>query len=358
MILKNANLHGYTTDIQIENGIIVAIGNIQASDNVIDLKGNDVFPGLMDIHTHGCVGIDTMDYDGLETMSLYQAEHGITSWLPTTMTVDFPAIQRVTNREISQIKGAEVLGFHAEGPYVNKKYKGAQNEAFIKNPNFDEFSQLENIKMVTIAPELSGSMEFIQRCNAAVAIGHTDADYETGIKAFHAGAKCLTHTFNAMPPFHHRNPSVIGAAITCDGFVQVICDGLHLHQSVVTALYRIFGKERMVLISDSMRATGMDDGDYEFGGQTITVKNKVARTQEGAIAGSTTNLFACVKQAIAFGIPKADAFYMASATPAKLIGESQKGKLAVGFDADIIAVNQDGNLLFSMVKGSVYQNKL
>ncbi len=353
-LLKNANLNGKIVDIKISDGKIAGIGNFEDS-NAIDLKGLDVYAGLVDIHSHGCIGIDTMDSDGLKKMSEYQAKNGITSWLPTTMTMNYAAIKKATSVDISDVKGANVLGFHMEGPFINKKYKGAQNEDFIKKPDINEFNSLENIKIVTIAPELEGSMEFIKKCNSVVSIGHTDADYETGVKAFESGAKSLTHTFNAMPGFHHRNPSVIGSAIDCNGYVQVICDGLHLHKSVVTALYRIFGSDRVVLISDSMRATGMEDGEYEFGGQIIAVKNKVARTLNGAIAGSTTNLFDCVKKAIEFGIPKDDAFKMASLTPSVLIDENNKGKIEIGADADIIAVDKNLNLCLSMVGGNIYK---
>ncbi len=354
MILKNVKLKGENTNIIIEDGKIVSIGNLDYDRNSIDLKGMEVYPGLVDIHSHGCIGIDTMDGVGLEKMSVYQAENGITSWLPTTMTMDYNSIKNVTNRDITKINGAEILGFHMEGPYINLKYKGAQNEVFIKNPDINEYNTLKNIKIITIAPELDGSMEFIKECSAVVSLGHTDADYETGVEAFLNGAKCLTHTFNAMPPFHHRNPSVIGAAIEANGFVQVICDGIHIHQSVITALYRIFGSERMILISDSMRATGMPDGDYEFGGQTINVYNKIAKTQDGSIAGSTANLFDCVKKAIEFGIPKDDAFKMASYTPSKLIKQFNKGEIEIGREADIIAIDEKLNLVFSMVKGKIY----
>ncbi len=358
MILENVRVNGKNTNITIENGKIAAFGEVNSAQPSIDMLGLEVYPGLVDIHSHGCIGIDTMDSAGLDEMSVYQAENGITSWLPTTMTMDYEAIKDVTNRDISQIEGAEVMGFHMEGPYINKKYKGAQNEAFIKNPDIDEFNTLKNIEMITIAPELSGSMEFIKACGTVVALGHTDADFEVGIKAFENGAKCLTHTFNAMPPFHHRNPSVIGAAIEADAYVQVICDGLHLHKTVVTALYRIFGSDRMVLISDSMRATGMSDGEYEFGGQTITVKDSIAKTKGGAIAGSTTNLMGCVKKAIEFGIPKEEAFKMATSTPAALINKPGKGKLKIGADADIIVVDDDINPVFSMAKGKIYKNML
>ena len=166
-----------------------------------------------------------------------------------------------------------------------------------------------------------------------------------------AGAMCLTHTFNAMPPLHHRNPGPIGAAIEKNIYAQVICDGLHIHKSVIQMLYRTFGADRMVLISDSMRATGMPDGEYEFGGQKITVTNKVARTEDGAIAGSTSTLFTCVKKAVEFGIPMPDAFKMASETPAKLM-KLNKGRIAAGFDADIITVSKNLDLTRVFINGN------
>lgn len=337
MIYKNAKVNGKLTDIRIENGKFAEIGKI--NEDGIDLKGQTVIPGLIDIHTHGAVGIDTMDGENIENISEYLLKNGITSWLPTTMTVDMEDIKRVTDT-IPETKGAKILGYHLEGPYISKNRKGAQNEKYIKNPDITEFESLKNIKMVTIAPELPGSMEFIQNCKAVVSIGHTDSDYETTINAIKNGAKCLTHTFNAMPPLNHRNPGPIGAAIDENIYVQVICDGLHIHKSVIKMLYRTFGADRMILISDSMRATGLSDGEYEFGGQMIDVKNGIARTKDGALAGSTSNLRTCVKKAIEFGIPKDDAIKMASETPAKLLG-IKKGKIAVGYDADFVVVDDE-----------------
>ncbi len=336
-VYKNAKVNGKLTDIRIENGKFAEIGKI--NEDGIDLQGQTVIPGLIDIHTHGAVGVDTMDGKDIEKISEYLLENGITSWLPTTMTVDMEDIKRVTDT-IPETKGAKILGYHLEGPYISKNRKGAQNEKYIKNPDITEFESLKNIKMVTLAPELSGSMEFIQKCNAVVSIGHTDCDYETAVNAIKNGAKCLTHTFNAMPPLNHRNPGPIGAAIDENIYVQVICDGLHIHKSVITMLYRTFGADRMILISDSMRATGISDGEYEFGGQMIDVKNGIARTKDGALAGSTSNLMDCVKKAISFGIPKADAIKMASETPAKLLGV-KKGKIEVGYDADFVVVDDE-----------------
>lgn len=353
MIYKNALINGEITDIEVCDGKIKSIEKTDADG--FDLGGKCVYPGLVDIHTHGCVGYDTMDGDGLCEMSEYLAKNGITSWLPTTMTVSMEKIKSVVNADLPKDCGAEIMGFHMEGPYISPKRKGAQNEKYIKAPDIDEFEELRNIKKVTIAPELDGSIDFIKKCDAVVSLGHTDADFECAKDAFRAGAKCLTHTFNAMPALHHRDPGPIGAAVECDGYVEVICDGLHIHKSVITMLYRTFGADRMVLISDSMRATGLCDGEYEFGGQTITVKNAVARTQDGAIAGSTTNLMGCVKKAIEFGIPTEDAFRMASETPAKLINV-KKGRLLPGYDADFIVVDDNLNIIRTVVGGKLIED--
>ena len=354
MLYKNAFVCGKKVDILVSGGKIEEIGENIASNHLeqYDLKGKKVYPGLIDIHSHGMMGYDTMDGDKLEEMSLYMAQNGITSWLPTTMTMDFDTIKSVTNSDIKKEKGANVLGFHMEGPYISPKYKGAQNEKYIKNPDLNEFNTLKNIKMVTVAPELEGSMEFIKNCNTLVSLGHTAADYETAKAAIKNGAVCLTHTFNAMLPIHHRNPGPIGAASDENIFVQVICDGIHIHKSVISMLYKIFGSERMILISDSMRATGLKDGTYEFGGQEIVVKNTVARTLSGAIAGSTSNLMKCVKKAVEFGIPEEEAFKMASETPAKLLG-IKKGSLKKGYDADFVVLDNENNVDCTVIGGTI-----
>ncbi len=350
MIYKNANVNGRLVDIQTENGTIVAVGKL--SGEGVDVKGYKVYPGLFDIHSHGCVGCDTMDGNHLTEMSEYLAKNGTTSWLPTTMTVAMEDIKKVVNADISNVTGANVVGFHAEGPYVSQKYKGAQNEAYIIDPDIDTFSQLKNIKLITLAPELLGAIEFIKQCTCPVSLGHTDASYDCAAEAIENGAVCITHTFNAMAPLHHREPGSIGAAIDKNIYVQVIADGIHLHPVMVRMLYRLFGAERMILISDSMCATGVSDGVYMFGGQPINVKNSVARTHSGAIAGSTSTLFTCVKKAIEFGIPEADAFHMASGTPAAMLGV-KKGKIEAGYDAEFIAVDEKMNLAMCVVRGEM-----
>jgi len=357
MILKNALLNGKKCDIEISDGKITGIGSFQKDG--IDLKGAKVYPGLIEIHAHGCIGHDTMDGSNLDEMSIYQAENGITSWYPTTMTMPYDDLRRVVNVDISKVKGANVLGFHLEGPHIAMKYKGGQNAEYVTAPSLEEFNTLENAKLVTVAPEVENGYEFIKECKAVVCLGHTEATYEEGIKAFECGAKCLTHTFNAMPPLHHRNPGVIGAAIEANAYAQVIGDGLHIHPAVVKALYKIFTSERLVIISDSLRAADVPEGEYELGGQMVTVKDGLCRLKDGTIAGSTTNLFKCVKKIIEFGIEPDEAFKMASYTPAKLMGiYDSKGSVEVGKDADLIVVDNDYNLILSMVCGTIYKNKL
>jgi len=350
MILKNLTINGQLCDIYLEGGKIDRISPHDSSVDGEDFGGAIAIPGLVDIHTHGCAGYDTMDAQFGE-MCKFLADNGTTSWCPTTMTMDIESIRRTMNAD-TDCEGANILGFHMEGPYISPQFKGAQNEKFIKSPDIEEFETLPNVSIITLAPELEGSMEFISRCKSAVSIGHTASDYDTCIEAIDAGAVCLTHTFNAMPPIHHRNPGPIGAASERQIYAQVISDGLHLHKAAVLMLYRLFGPERMVLISDSMRATGLSDGEYEFGGQTIRVVDGVARTMDGAIAGSTSTLWQCVNVAVNdFGIPFEDAVRMATLTPAQLIGADSKGRLESGCDADILILKDDRSLDRVMIGG-------
>ena len=348
IILKNAQIDGVITDVTVKSGKIESVGKSDAEGNIIDLEGALLFAGLVDIHTHGANGSDTMDSDIYE-LARYMKQRGTTSFLPTTMTDSIENLVRVTDvaLENNDEDRANIIGFHIEGPYISKKYKGAQNADHIKDPDIAEFSRLKNVKMVTVAPELEGGIEFVRAVSEkgiAVSLGHTDADFETADKALKSGACCLTHTFNAMPPLHHRQAGPVGAALVNNAYVQVICDGEHIHHSVVLALYRMFGTDRMILISDGIRATGLSDGEYSFGNQKINVQNGIARTKNGNLAGSTATLFDCVKRAIEFGIPAADAFKMASHTPATLLN-LKKGRIEAGYDAEFVVTDESYNLI-------------
>ncbi len=347
-IIKNVRLNGELTDIKIENGKIASIGKTQEAG--VDFGGNRIFPGLIDIHNHGCIGYDTME-GHLEEMADYQLAHGTTTWYPTTMTMSADDIITATNADISFGHGSDIPGFHMEGPFINKKYKGAQNEAYILPPTMDLFNKCKSIKRVTIAPEAEGSFEFIESCPAQISLGHTDATYDTAMEAFKRGASSLTHTYNVMPGIHHRAPGPIGAGSDSEGVMaELICDGKHIHSSAVKMLIKIFGNDRVIFVSDSMRATGLGDGEYSFGGQRIIVKNGTALTETGNLAGSTSTLFDCVRTAISFGISEEDAVKMASENPARLMGLN-KGRIEVGYDADFIIVDKDFNFVKSIVRG-------
>ena len=344
----NARVDGELTELYAKDGKLCRADEIGEGATVIDAGGATVRPGLVEIHSHGCLGYDTMD-GHLSEMAAYQFRHGVTSWLPTTMTMPLSDIKAATDVIPERGEGeAKIVGFHLEGPYIAEKYKGAQNSDYLALPSLKDLGALRNYKMITVAPELEGAMEFIRGADAVISLGHSAADYETGERAFRCGARCLTHTCNAMAPLHHRDPALIGAAMVEGGYAQVICDGVHIHKAMVLALYRMFGPERMILISDSMRATGLSDGIYSFGGQAITVRDGVARTEDGALAGSTASLYDCVRKAVEFGIPEEDAYRMASKTPAELMGW-RKGALLPGYDAELILVGEKGELIKTLI---------
>lgn len=353
MIIYNAEINGELKTVKLDGGKIVSV-EPDTGRGDIDAGGNLLLPGLIDVHTHGCIGMDTMDAD-FEPMCRFYAEHGTTSFLPTTMTMGYDALERVTKAK-TDFPGAEILGFHFEGPYISEKHKGAQNPAYIKKPSAAEFSRFKNVKMVTIAPESEGSAEFIRAVTpeCIVSIGHTDCTYETALEAIESGASCLTHTYNAMPPFHHRNPGPIGAAFEKHIYAQIICDGFHISKPVVLATYKMFGADRMVLISDSIRSAGLPDGEYESGGLKVFLKNGAARLADGTIAGSSATLLDCVKKAVEFGIPLDDAVRMASRTPAELLGV-KKGRIAPGYDADLLITDRELNIKTVITAGKVFR---
>ena len=347
-IIKNVSLNGELTDISVENGKIIAIG--KTDKDGVDFGGNKIYPGLIDIHIHGCIGHDTME-GGLEEMSDWLLSEGTTAWYPTTMSMSEEDIIKATSQKIDFGHGASIMGFHMEGPFINKKYKGAMNEKYIIEPSEELFNKCKNVKRITLAPEINGSSEFIKNCKAQVSLGHTDADYETIKEAFKNGATSLTHTYNVMPGIHHRAPGPIGAGFdTKHVFAELISDGKHIHPSAVRMLITLYGTDRVILVSDAMRAAGLGDGEYEFGGQTMTVKNGTALTQGGNLAGSTATLLECVRCAVSFGINEAEAFKMASENPAKLLGLN-KGKIEVGYDADFVIVDNDLKLVKAIARG-------
>ena len=327
-------------------------------DDVIDGEGCFAIPGLIDIHFHGCAGADfcDADLDGLERMAEYEASVGVTSICPASMTVSEEELHKImkTAAAYENKKGARLVGINMEGPFINEAKKGAQAAENIRLCDESLYRTLQAesgnlIKLVDVAPETEGAMEFIEaiKDEVVISIAHTTADYDTAGLALEKGASHVTHLYNAMPAFSHREPGVVGAARDHENCrVELICDGIHIHPSVVRATFAMFGAERIILISDSMRATGLEDGQYTLGGQDVYVKGTRATLKDGTIAGSVTNLMECLKTAVLeMGIPLEDAVACATMNPAKEIGiYDQCGSITPGKRADLVLLDQDLNV--------------
>ncbi len=340
---------------EVENGKFCnVLGEI--GEDAIDLQGAYVIPGLIDVHSHGNMGQDFSDgdYEGLVKMANYYAENGITSFAPASMTLPYETLSKAfaTARRFvdAEVEGAAVLrGIQMEGPFFSEKKKGAQNAAYLREPDFEAFKKLYDecgglVRIVDIAPELPGSEEFIEKASklCTVSIAHTDADYDAAAMGVRAGVTHLTHLYNAMPAIHHRKPGVIAAAAEDERVsAEIISDGQHVHPASVRLAFRLFGAERMVLISDSLRCCGMPNGEYELGGQAVFMQDGLARLADGTIAGSATNLYECMLRAISFGIAKEDAVRAASYNPARQIGALDKvGSIADGKVADFVICDE------------------
>lgn len=320
-----------------------------------DASGCWVIPGLTDVHFHGCRGADLSDGDpdGLQTMAEYELSRGVTQICPAGMTLLEDRLIKVCRTAAAHRRekrpGADLVGINLEGPFLSYEKRGAQNGDWLHAPDVDMLRRLMEaaeglVKLVSVAPEVPGAMEFIKEVSedVTVALAHTTADYDTALEAFRCGARQVTHLYNAMPGFTHRAPGVVGAALDSPwSRVELICDGVHIHPSVVRATFRMFGADRVVLISDTMRAAGMANGKYDLGGQEVTVKEPLATLADGTIAGSVTDLMACMKTAVSFGIPLADAVRAAAVNPAQAIGIFDRvGSLDPGKRANVVVLDQ------------------
>lgn len=348
MIIKNALLKSGVTDIYIKNGVITE--KFSFDDIVLDAKGKKVIPGLIDTHIHGFDGIDVSDLK-LNEMSIALAKEGTTCFLPTTMTYSDETLKKITSLSL-KTDAAVIPGFHLEGPYISKNKKGAQNEKYVRKPDINEFLQYKNVVKITVAPEVEGCLEFIEKANCLVSIGHTECDYDTAIKAIELGANCLTHTFNAMPPLLHRAPGPIGAAAEKNIYAEVICDGNHISKAAILALYKMFGADRLILISDAIRPANCPDGEYDSGELKVLINDGIATLCDGTLAGGSQPLLYCVKKAVEFGIDFYDAVKMASETPAKSLGLN-KGKIEIGYDADLVILNDDFSVYITIIGGNI-----
>lgn len=340
--------------IYINDHRLVDKAEYQDDGEVIDAEGLLVLPGLVDIHSHGAAGEDFSDGnpEGLKKILQYEKRCGITSYCPTSMTFPKERLRQI----FASIKGAQtedgatVVGINMEGPFLDPAQKGAHVEKWIAAPDVAFVRELNQdadglVRLVTLAPNMDGAEEFIKEMHEEVCIslGHTAADYDCASRAMKLGAHHVTHLYNAMQPFGHRAPGLIGAAMDDpECMVELICDGYHIHPSAIRVAFRMFGPERVILISDSMRATGMENGTYELGGQEVTVKDRKAVLKDGTLAGSATNLYGCMCKAVEFGIPLEQAIMAATANPARSIGIFDRvGSIRIGKQADLLLVSEN-----------------
>ena len=351
-----------------ETGKICGIvDELPAGAKVIDAKGNYVAPGLVDIHIHGYLGEDTCDAkpEGIKKMAYGVAENGVTAFLPTTMTVAKDEIIAALNavrslkEESKSWGGAEILGVHAEGPFINPSKKGAQAEENILKPDADFIIENEDIiKIVTLAPEMDDGHECIKKLatksSVLVSMGHTDAKFEEAMLAAKDGVNHATHLFNAMSALAHRNPGVVGAALASDNVsTEIIADTFHINPGLYSIVAKVKG-DKTVLITDCTRAGGMPDGEYDLGGQPIFLKGIECRLADGTIAGSVLKLNHAVRNVLAnTDLPVNEVFKMASLNPATAIKVADRiGSLDAGKDADIIIADESINIIRTIKKGT------
>ena len=363
MIIRNASV--YTQEGKFEKKEIYIKDTLftdqaaEAEDGqVIDASGCVAIPGLTDIHFHGCMGYDFCDgtREAIDAMAVYEASVGVTNIVPASMTLSEEELlgickaAKAYKEEGIQDKKAHFGVTNMEGPFVSTAKKGAQNGAYIHKPDLEMFDRLQRasgncVKLLDIAPEEEGAMELIDQRHdqVVISLAHTCADYDIAREAFRRGADHVTHLYNAMNPYTHRAPGLIGAAADEEKVqVELICDGVHIHPAAVRTTFKIFGDDRIILISDSMRATGLEDGDYTLGGQDVKVTGNLATLKDGTIAGSVTNLIDCMRTAVLkMGIPLESAVKCAAVNPAKCVGIYDScGSITPGKYADVILLDQ------------------
>lgn len=363
IILENTVLQGYY--MEVENGRIKSFSK-EKPDFYEDL-GEIIAPGLVDTHIHGYCGEDIMNAKpgALNIISEALLETGVTSFLPTTLTDSTERLNeacRIIGEEYRDVKGAKIRGIFLEGPFFTEKYKGAQNEKYMSDPDIEKlkkWKELSNglVNKIAIAPERENVTDFIHKANAMgvyVALGHSDASYEDAMEAVNEGANIFVHTYNGMSGLHHRNPGMVGAAMNSNAISELICDGHHVNPAAANALMNVKGREHIALITDCMSAGGMKDGDYMLGEFPVVVKDGTARLKEGgSLAGSILKLKDAIKNVVDWEIADVfEAIQMASLIPAKSVGiDDVCGKLKVGYDADFIILNEDLELEATYING-------
>ena len=369
MILKNAVLYGddfipRRADIELKDGRISRIGELDGeAGEVLDFEGGKIIPGFIDIHTHGCAGADTMDAseESLAKISDCLAGHGVTSFCPTTMTLPYgelAAAFKAAKCYMGKESGAYIQGMNMEGPYISMEKKGAQNPDYVRVPDFEEFKKLSGlcpVKLVDVAPETDGAYDFAEKaCSiCTVSEAHTSSDYRHALKGFQHGFTHATHLYNAMTPLTSREAGVVGAVLENKSVTaELICDGFHISPPVLRVTFQALGEHRACVVSDSMKAAGLPDGDYDLGGQTVYVRGGKALLKDGTIAASTSNIHAEFKNLLEFGIPFATALRACTINPARAIrADDTTGSLKVGKYADLVVLDRDNEIRSVFVKG-------
>lgn len=368
MIIKNATVYGADfepkhSDIEISGEKIANVAPRLEGSEALDFSGLTVLPGFIDIHIHGRMGSDACDGTryAFENISASLAKLGVTSFCPTTMTVSNAQLKGIFSAA-AELRGSEpgayIHGINMEGPYISHAKKGAQNGEFIRKPDLNEFEELSSVcpvSLVDVAPEAEGAAEFAAEAGkkTTVSAAHTAADYKTAKKAFDSGFSHTTHLFNAMTQLGSREPGVVGAVFDSeDVTAELICDGFHIAPPTLRTAFKILGEDRTVIVSDSMMASGLKDGDYELGGQTVYVRDGKALLADGTIAASTSNVFEEFKNVVSFGIPMKQAVKSCTLNPARVIGaDKYTGSIEKGKNADLIAIDSDFNLKAVFIKG-------
>jgi N-acetylglucosamine-6-phosphate deacetylase len=354
-------------DVVVRGARIAAVGEA-ADGEVVELDGHWVLPGFVDVHVHGGGGAqcNTDDPDEIQRVARFHAQHGTTALLATTVAAPVEDLLRARDAigaaaAAPAPDAAQVLGAHLEGPFLSPRWPGAMDAGHFLAPDPAVAERLVGgggVRMMSLAPELPGARELVRRLVAAgvvVALGHTDASYADATAAVAAGARVVTHTFNAMRPLHHRKPGVLGAALGHDDLAcEVICDGVHVDPAVVALLVRVKGPQRTLLVTDAIEAAGLPDGDYRLGERAVRVNGgRATLAQSETIAGSTLTMDRALRNVVAFaGVAVEDAARMASTTPAEVLGVAdRKGSIAPGCDADIVILDPDLSLAGVLVRG-------
>ncbi len=360
LVLDSHMCKFYEKDVLIRDDKIIDIGKFDdVNDEVIDAKNCYVIPSFMDIHTHGAMGEDflTVSEENFDKLLKHYENHGVKTIYATTVTAPHEtivsAVKRIKNASKKNNK-VRIEGIHIEGPYISKECPGCHMISEIRKPDLKELDDIceaaDGLKLrITVAPEEIGAEEFIKEAvkrGINIGIGHSNADAETVKKAFSWGANVMIHLFNAMSPLHHRKAGCVGIALASDVFTELIVDGKHVNPDVVALTYKVKGAKELVLITDSMQAAGMPDGEYEIGGVKVIKENDMVKTKEGALAGSTLNLLDAVKNLTKFSTATlAEAVVCASQNPAKVVGINNiTGSIEVGKRADITILNNDLSL--------------